>query len=165
MGACPFQVGCLPIGTEVLQLPIGADTEVRRPWAERVEERKSRVEFGGPFSEADTEDRAVVEQACQPVRERGVEQRHNELPRTEWFPAEAGGTAASSELGRLTWTDRPGGLSPRWGIRRSARTLSVPHSREAAANRSPNHSTRLSDLLGVRRGVLHAVAGGRFPHP
>jgi hypothetical protein len=25
---------------------------------------------GGPFSEADTEDRAVVEQACQPVREK-----------------------------------------------------------------------------------------------
>ena len=70
-GACPIQVGSLPIGTEALrQVPIGADTEVRRPWAERVEERKSRVEFGGPFSGADTEDRAVVEQACQPVRER-----------------------------------------------------------------------------------------------
>jgi hypothetical protein len=51
-------------------MPTGADTEVRRPWAERVEERKSRVEFGGPFSIADTEKRAVLEQACQPVREK-----------------------------------------------------------------------------------------------
>jgi hypothetical protein len=46
-----------------------ADTEVRRPWAERVEQRKWRVETRGTFRGADTEIRAVVEQACQPVRE------------------------------------------------------------------------------------------------
>jgi hypothetical protein len=44
----------------------------------------------------------------------------------------------------------------------SARTLSVPHPRETAANRVSNPSTRLGDLLGVRRRVLHAVARGGF---
>jgi hypothetical protein len=47
-GAEPIQICSLPSGTGVFrQMPSGADTEVRRPWAERVEERKWRVETGG----------------------------------------------------------------------------------------------------------------------
>lgn len=46
----------------------------------------------------------------------------------------------------------------------SARTLSVSHPRETAANPAPNCSTRLGDLPGVRCEVLHAVARSRVTH-
>jgi hypothetical protein len=89
-----------------------ADTEVRRPWAERVEQRKWRVETRGTFRGADTEIRAVVEQACQPVCE------SDEGEGGRWLCSAYGDRVNVSR--HVTWTDRPGGLSPRWGTQRSA---------------------------------------------
>jgi len=60
---------------------------------------------------ADIEVRAVVEQACQPVRQSRVDERYDGL-------SEGQKDAMGRDLElprRLSWTDRPGGLSPRWG--------------------------------------------------
>jgi hypothetical protein len=66
---------------------------------------------------AEKEIRAVVEQACQPVRQSGVDERHDGL-------AEGRNAAMGRQGGpprRLRWTDRPGGLSPRWGSHEEVR--------------------------------------------
>ena len=61
------------------------------------------VVFGRLLSGADTEVRAVVEQACQPVRQSGVDERFDKLSEGRKLPWGVRGTAASSELDRQTW--------------------------------------------------------------
>jgi len=53
--------------------------------------------------------------------------------------------------GRTNWTDRPGGLSPRWGTRRSARTLSVPHLRQADSGPTKRGQVHIPPNLAVIR--------------
>ena len=78
----PLPMSSLPIGAQVLGcMPSGADTEVRRPGAERVEERKWRV---------DTEVRPPPTLVLAPYGAVGGWTRIGLLVRVIWLPIGAG---------------------------------------------------------------------------